>query len=61
MGQGASAMTRTGWEPTAKTRTDLGSCRLGNSHLSSGHLEKYPWEVAAWENAFGKIPKSLKS
>ena len=25
--------------------------------LGSCHMGKYPWEVAAWENAFGKVPK----
>ena len=25
-------------------------------HLESCHLGKYPWEVDAWENAFGKMP-----
>jgi len=31
--------------PSAAARTDLGSCHLG----------KYPWEVTAWEKAFGKV------
>ena len=26
------------------------------AHLGSCHLEKYPWEVATWESAFGKVP-----
>ena len=27
------------------------------THFGSCHLGKYPWEVAAWENAFEKVPK----
>jgi len=23
------------------------------------HLGEYPWEVAVWENAFGKVPNIL--
>ena len=30
-------------------------------HLGSYHLGKYPLEVAAWENAFGKVPNSLQN
>ena len=26
------------------------------AHLGSCHLGKYPWEVTAWEKAFGKVP-----
>ena len=26
------------------------------AHLGSCHLGKYPWEVAVWENVFGKVP-----
>ena len=26
------------------------------AHLGSCHLGKYPWEVATWINAFGKVP-----
>ena len=29
------------------------------AHLGSCHLGKYPWEVAAWEKAFGKVPNIL--
>ena len=32
------------WEVTAWRVAHLGSCHSG----------KYPWKVAAWENAFGK-------
>ena len=42
MGQGASAMTRTGWDPSAKTRTELGSCRLGNCTFVKWPLGKIP-------------------
>ena len=28
-------------------------------HLGSCHLGKYPWEVAAWEKAFGKVPNTI--
>jgi len=31
--------------PRAAARTSLGACCLGNI-----------WEVATWENAFGKVP-----
>jgi len=31
---------------SAAVRTDLRSCRLG----------KYPWEIAAWDKAVGKVP-----
>ena len=30
-------------------------------HLGSSHLGKYPYEVAAWENAFGKVPNIGRS
>ena len=30
------------------------------AHLGSCHLGKYPWEVVAWENVFGKVPNILK-
>jgi len=26
------------------------------AYLGGCHLEKYPWEIAAMENAFGKEP-----
>jgi len=33
--------------------------RLGKTwkiaRLESRHLGKYPWEVATWENSFGKV------
>ena len=31
------------------------------AHLGNCHLGKYPWKVAAWEKAFGKIPNLGKS
>ena len=40
MGQGQT------WEVAALEIAQLGSCHLG----------KYPWEVADWEKAFGKVP-----
>ena len=31
------------------------------AHLGSCHLGKYPWEVAAWEKDFGKVPDIYKT
>ena len=39
------------WKVDAWEITHLGSCNLG----------KHPWEVAAWENAFGKESSNLTS
>ena len=43
-------------EARTAARTDHGE----SAHLGSCHLEKYPWEVAAWENVFGEVPKNLR-
>ena len=31
------------------------------AHLGSCHLGKYPLEVASLENAFGKVPDTIKT
>ena len=31
---------------------EIPTCKIG--HFGTCHLGKYPWEVAAWEIAFGK-------
>ena len=31
------------------------------AHLGSFHLGKHPWEVAAWEKSFGKVPNIILS
>ena len=46
LSRGSSAVDRTGWEPNAAARTNLGSCRLGN--------------IVTWENVFGKTPNSAR-
>jgi len=49
-------------------RLDGGARRLGQTlefaaleigYLGSCHLGKYPWEAAAWEKFFGKVPSIL--
>jgi len=34
----------------------FGKLPLGKIPMGSCHLGRYPWEVAAWEKAFGKVP-----
>ena len=29
------------------------------AHLGSCHWENYPWEVASWEKAYGKVPNII--
>ena len=49
---GPSAAARIGWGPGAAARTGWGAeDRLGK--LLFGKL--YSWEVATWENSFGKV------
>ena len=55
LGQGAAGCNgsqglRLGWVggPSAKTRTNLGSCSLENFLFGKLSLGKYPWEVATW-------------
>ena len=59
--RGPSAAARTGWGASAAARTDLGSCRLGNCTFGKLPLGKYPWEVAAWGNAFFTPEKAAVS
>ena len=40
------------WEIVILENVHLGNCTFGKNC----HLGKYPWEVAAWEKAFGKVP-----
>ena len=61
--QGPSAAARMGIEgQSAAACTDLESFCLGNCTLRKCcHLGKYPWEVAAWKNTFGKVPNILET
>jgi len=39
---------------TSKVVISVASSEI--AHLGSCHLGKYPWEIAIWEEFFGKVP-----